>query len=276
MKQQTIRGASVPQLGQGTWQIGDTPGYRVEEIAALRRGLDLGMTLIDTAEMYGSGRSESLVGEAIHGRRAQVYLVSKVLPSNASAAGVVQACENSLRRLGTDTLDLYLLHWRGSHPLSETLAGFQQLQKSGKIRAWGVSNFDVSDMEEMLRLPGGDGCAANQVLYNPEYRGIEYDLIPWCEQHGVCIMAYSPVGQGGDLLRSSALTEIGKRLGATPAQVALSWCMRQPVLAIPKAGSTHHVEENRAAADLELTPDDLDAVDEAYPPPRRKQRLGVL
>ena len=168
---------------------------------------------------------------------------------------MVQACENSLRRLGTDTLDLYLLHWRGSYPLSETLAGFQQLQESGKIRAWGVSNFDVSDMEEMLGLPGGDGCAANQVLYNPEYRGIEYDLIPWCEQHGVRIMAYSPVGQGGDLLRSSALTEIGKRLGATPAQVALSWCMRPPELAIPTAGSIHHV---------------------AYPPPRRKQRLGVL
>jgi diketogulonate reductase-like aldo/keto reductase len=186
----------VPVLGQGTWNIGDSAASRAAEIATLRRGIDCGMTMIDTAEMYGSGRSENLVGEAIEGQREQVYLVSKVLPSNASLEGTVRACEASLKRLRTDVLDLYLLHWRGRYPLHETIRGFERLLEQGKIRAWGVSNFDVDDMEELFTTPGGAACAANQVLYNPEHRGIEYDLLPWCAQNGVGVMAYSPVGQG--------------------------------------------------------------------------------
>jgi diketogulonate reductase-like aldo/keto reductase len=186
----------VPVLGQGTWNIGDSAASRAAEIATLRRGIDCGMTMIDTAEMYGSGRSENLVGEAIEGQREQVYLVSKVLPSNASLEGTVRACEASLKRLRTDVLDLYLLHWRGRYPLHETIRGFERLLEQGKIRAWGVSNFDVDDMEELFTTPGGTACAANQVLYNPEHRGIEYDLLPWCAQNGVGVMAYSPVGQG--------------------------------------------------------------------------------
>jgi diketogulonate reductase-like aldo/keto reductase len=267
---------SVPQLGQGTWNMGESDARRKDEIAALRCGIELGMTVIDTAEMYGSGRSESLVGEAIAGLREQVYLVSKVLPSNASAKGVVRAGEASLKRLRTDTLDLYLLHWRGQQPLSEALAGFTQLQQQGKIRDWGVSNFDVDDMEELYELPEGKSCATNQVLYNPEYRGIEFDLLPWCEQHDLHATAYSPVGQGGDLLNGEVLASIAKKHDATPAQIALAWCLRKPVLAIPKAGSVKHVEENAAAAAIRLTHDDLDAIDQAYPPPRKKQQLATL
>ena len=256
--------------------MGEKSSQRAAEIAALRRGVELGMTAIDTAEMYGSGRSESLVGEAIQDLREQVYLVSKVLPSNASADGVVRSCEASLRRLGTDALDLYLLHWRGRFELTETLEGFQKLREQGKIRDWGVSNFDVNDMEELFALPGGNACAANQVLYNPEYRGIEYDLLPWSARSGVGVMAYSPVGQGGDLLSSAALAQVAQKHGVTAAQVALAWCLRQPVQAIPKAGSVAHVEENAAAAELPLDDEDLRAVDSAFAVPRKKVRLATL
>jgi diketogulonate reductase-like aldo/keto reductase len=266
----------VPVLGQGTWNIGDSAASRVAEIATLRRGIDCGMTMIDTAEMYGSGRSENLVGEAIEGQREQVYLVSKVLPSNASLEGTVRACEASLKRLRTDVLDLYLLHWRGRYPLHETIRGFERLLEQGKIRAWGVSNFDVDDMEELFTTPGGAACAANQVLYNPEHRGIEYDLLPWCAQNGVGVMAYSPVGQGGRLLSSAALKNVAQKRGISVAQAALAWCLRQQIMAIPKASSVRHVEENAAAASVELDTEDLAAIEKAYPAPKRKQSLDML
>lgn len=276
MKTLEIGGRAVPVLGQGTWNMGDSSAKHDEEIATLRRGIECGLTLIDTAEMYGSGRSEKLVGEAIAGLRDQVYLVSKVLPSNASLEGTVQACEASLKRLGVETLDLYLLHWRGRYRLEETVKAFERLMGQGKIRAWGVSNLDVDDMEELFSASGGEACVVNQVLYNPEHRGIEYDLLPWCSEHDVTVMAYSPVGQGGKLLRSAALRDVAKKHGVTPAQVALSWCLRQPVIAIPKASSVKHVEENAAAASLRLEPEDLAAIDREFPAPKRKRSLDML
>ena len=256
--------------------MGDSTGKRSAEIAALRRGIELALTLIDTAEMYGSGRSESLVGEAIKGLRDRVQLVSKVLPSNASAEGTMRACDASLKRLGVEALDLYLLHWRGRFSLGETVAGFERLLKQGKIRAWGVSNFDVDDMEELFRVPGGEGCTVNQVLYNPEHRGIEFDLVPWCKSHGVTVMAYSPVGQGGKLLASAALRKVARKHGVSPAQVALAWCLRGPILGIPKASSVAHVEENAAATDLVLDREDLAEIDRVFPAPKRKQGLDML
>ena len=276
MRTLAINGHPVPALGQGTWNIGDSKGKRDAEIAALRQGIELGVTLIDTAEMYGSGRSESLVGEAIAGMRDRVYLVSKVLPSNASEAGTIRACEVSLKRLRVDSLDLYLLHWRGRHPLAETVSAFERLIEQGKIRAWGVCNFDVDDMEELFQTAGGRSCAANQVLYNPEHRGMEFDLLPWCIAHNVTVMAYSPLGQGGKLLHSPALQSVARGHDASPAQVALAWCLLQPVVAIPKASSVKHAEENAAAADLTLTMGDLATIDEAYPLPKRKQPLDML
>ena len=271
-----IGGHQTPQLGQGTWNMAESAGKRREEISALRRGIALGMRVIDTAEMYGDGRSEALVGEAIQGLRDSVFLVSKVLPSHASANGTVKACEASLKRLGVESLDLYLLHWRGRFALAETLKGFDRLQQQGKIKAWGVSNFDVADMQELFRLDAGPHCAANQVLYNPEHRGIEFDLLPWCEQHGVAVMAYSPVGQGGELLQNEVLGRIAHSHALSPAQIALAWCMRNPVLAIPKAGSVQHIEENAKAGSLTLSTEELDAIDQAFPPPRKKQPLMML
>jgi diketogulonate reductase-like aldo/keto reductase len=276
MKTLDIGGRQVPQLGQGTWNIGDSAASRAAEIAALRRGVELGMTVIDTAEMYGSGRSEILVGEAIDGLRERVQLVSKVHPSNASLEGTARACEASLKRLRVETIDLYLLHWPGRFPLRDTVAAFHRLLEQGKIRAWGVSNFDVDDMEELFEVPGGSSCAVNQVLYNPEHRGIEYDLLPSCEQNKVTVMAYSPIGQGGRLLDSKALRGIARRHRVSPAQAALAWCLRRPVLAIPKAGSIEHVEENAAAAGLELDAEDLAEIERAYPAPKRKQGLDML
>ena len=276
MKTLDIGGRQVPQLGQGTWNIGDSAASRATETAALRRGVELGMTVIDTAEMYGSGRSEILVGEAIDGLRERVQLVSKVHPSNASLEGTARACEASLKRLRVETIDLYLLHWPGRFPLRDTVAAFHRLLEQGKIRAWGVSNFDVDDMEELFHVRGGNACAVNQVLYNPEHRGIEFDLLPWCEQNKVTVMAYSPVGQGGRLLDSKALRGIAEKHRVSPAQVALAWCLRRPVLAIPKAGSIQHVEENVAAAGLELDVEDLAEIEKAYPGPKRKQGLDML
>ena len=262
----------MPRLGQGTWRMGEGERPRAEEAAALRLGIDLGMTLIDTAEMYGEGASEEVVGDAIAGQRDRVFLVSKVYPHNASRAGVAAACARSLKRLRTGWLDLYLLHWRGGTPLAETVAGFEALREAGHIRAWGVSNFDVDDMAE---LP--PGCGANQVLYNVGARGIEFDLLPWSRKQGMPVMAYSPVGQGGALLRSRALAEIAGRHGATAAQVAVAWTLAQPgVVSIPKAGDAAHVRENAAAAELRLTERDLAEIDAAFPPPRRKRALEML
>ncbi len=262
----------MPRLGQGTWRMGEGLRPRAEEAAALRLGLDLGMTLIDTAEMYGEGAAEEVVGDAISGQRDRAFLVSKVYPQNASRAGVVAACARSLKRLRTDRLDLYLLHWRGGVPLAETVAGFEALREAGHIRAWGVSNFDVDDMAE---LPAG--CAANQVLYNVEARGIEFELLPWSQARGMPVMAYSPVGQGGALLRSKVLVEIGRRHGVTAAQVAVAWTLRQDgVVSIPKAGDAAHVRENAAALGVQLTERDVAEIDAAFPAPKRKRALEML
>lgn len=269
-------GAAVPVLGQGTWCMAERPPQRAAEIAALRRGIDLGMNLIDTAEMYTDGEAEELVGEAIAGRRDEVFLVSKVLPENASRRGTIAACERSLKRLGTDRLDLYLLHWRGRHPLAETLDALLTLQRDGKIRDWGVSNFDVDDMEELASLPGGDGVATNQVLYNLTRRGIEFDLLAWCRKRGIPVMAYSPIEQGR-LVGHRALRDIAARHDATTAQVALAWTLREKgVVAIPKAASAAHVEENRAALDLKLSQHDLAELGRAFPPPEGPMPLEMI
>jgi diketogulonate reductase-like aldo/keto reductase len=268
-------GEGVPALGQGTWSMGQHRRRRGEEIAALRLGLDLGMTLIDTAEMYAEGGAEQVVGEAIAGRRDEVFLVSKVLPQNATRRGTVAACHASLARLGTERLDLYLLHWRERVPLSETLEAFQTLVRSGDIRYWGVSNFDTEDMEELVKLTGG-AVATNQVLYNLTRRGIERDLLPWCSERRIPIMAYSPVEQGR-LLKNAALARVAARREATPAQVALAWVLRQPgVLAIPKSSNLDHVRDNRAALDMTLGDEDLADLDRAFPPPVKKKPLEML
>lgn len=269
-------GETVPALGQGTWYMGEQPRHAAEEATALRLGLDLGMSLIDTAEMYGSGGAEEVVADAIAGRRGEAFLVSKVLPENATREGTIAACERSLRRLGTDVIDLYLLHWRGSPKLADTLAAFETLMQDGKIRSWGVSNFDTDDMEELLALPGGDACACNQVLYNPTRRGIEFDLLPLCRERHIPIMAYSPIEQGR-MLNHAALKAVGTRHDATPAQIVLAWVIRQDgVIAIPKAASEKHVRENRAAVDIVLSADDLAELDKAFPPPKRKRSLEML
>jgi diketogulonate reductase-like aldo/keto reductase len=269
-------GEAVPVLGQGTWGMAERKHPRKQEVQALRVGLDLGMTLIDTAEMYANGGAEKLVGEAIAGRREEVFLVSKVLPHNASRRGTVNACERSLRRLTTDHLDLYLLHWREQIPMEETITAFEALLREGKIRYWGVSNFDLSDMIELESLPGGNAVATDQVLYNLQRRGIEYDLLPWCQQHHAPVMAYSPIEQGR-MLDHPTLREIAERHGATPSQVALAWVLRQDkVVAIPRAGIAEHVRQNRGALDIRLTSQDLAVLDRDFPPPSRPQPLEML
>ena len=269
-------GESIPVLGQGTWHMGENPRRRKEEIATLRLGLDLGQSLIDTAEMYGDGLAEQLVGEAIDGRRDEVFLVSKVLPQHATRRATITACEASLWRLGTEYLDLYLLHWRGRVPLAETIEAFETLKRAGKIRHWGVSNFDLGDMEELVRQPGGEAVQVNQVLYNLGRRGIEYDLLPWCRQRGIGIQAYSPIEQSR-LLDKPILQRIGERHHATPAQVALAWVLRQDrVNAIPKASNPAHVRENRAAAQIELTEADLAELDREFPPPNEPRPLEMI
>jgi len=268
-------GEEIAALGQGTWYLGEDPARREQEIAALRLGVDLGMTVIDTAEMYGDGAAEELVGEALRGRREEVFLVSKVLPGHADRKGTVAACEGSLRRLRAERLDLYLLHWRGRWPLEETLAGFTDLMEAEKIRYWGVSNLDVADMVALTILPGGDAVAVDQVLYNLSRRGIEWDLLPWCREAGVTAMAYSPIEQGR-LLKVEALGAVARALGATPAQVALAWVLAQGSAAIPRSGSPGHVRENRGAVDLHLPTEALDALDEAFPPPSGPTPLESL
>ncbi len=270
-------GTPVPALGQGTWGMGERRSEAKMEVAALRAGIELGLSLIDTAEMYGDGEAEHIVGAAIAGQRERVFVVSKVYPHNASATGVASACNRSLKRLGTDRIDLYLLHWRGSYPLYETITAFERLREAGLIRHWGVSNFGVDDMEELAALSAGSACATNQVLYNLDARGIEFDLMPWCRSRSIPIMAYSPLGHTGGLLRSSALTKIAARHNATAAQIAIAWSLRDGMtISIPKSFTLGHIVQNAGAADIKLTQEDLRQIDEAHRPPRRKQPLAIL
>ena len=277
MKHVTLPGGeSVPALGMGTWMIGEDAATRAEEIACLQHGIDLGMALIDTAEMYGEGASEKLVGEAIRGRRERVFLVSKVYPHNAGRKAAQAACERSLRRLGIECLDLYLLHWRGSEPFAETIEAFETLKAQGKIRHWGVSNLDTEDLQEWVDTPGGAAVAVDQVLYNLTRRGIEWDLLPWCQTRRIPVMAYSPIEQAR-LLRHSGLCELAGRLGMTPAQVALAWLLqRDAVIAIPKASTRQHLEENFATLRFSLEADVVAELDRLFPPPRRATPLAML
>jgi aldehyde reductase len=269
-------GEEMPALGLGTWQMGDNRNARAEEIATLQLGLDLGLTLVDTAEMYGSGRSEALIGEAIAGRRDEVFLVSKVLPSNASRRAMVAACEQSLRHLKTDRIDLYLLHWRGGAPLQETLQGFETLLADGKIRYWGVSNFDRDDMAELVSLRGGEAVATNQVLYNLTRRGIEWDLLPWMRERAIPTMAYSPVEQAR-LLRDGKLQDFAKRHGMTPAQAALAWLLvADDVIVIPKTSHRERLRENAAALEIQFSAEQLAELDRLFPPPAGPRPLEML
>lgn len=269
-------GVEMPVIGQGTWRMGESVRKREAEISALRLGIELGLTLIDTAEMYGNGGAERIVAEAIRGKREEIFLVSKVLPDNATRAGTIRACERSLKRLDTDRIDLYLLHWPGRHPLDETLEGFVQLAGQGKILHYGLSNFDVAELREAERLTGGHAIAADQVLYNLERRGIERRLLPWCRERGMIVMAYSPLEQGG-LQQSDALAEVAGRHQSTPASVAIAWTIREDgVVAIPKAVSPQHVRENAAAASLHLTDEDLETLHRDFLPPDRDLPLETL
>ena len=269
-------GQKMPVLGQGTWGFGERGKGRAEAVAALRHGIDRGMTLIDTAEMYGEGGAEEIVGEAIAGRRDEIFLVSKVYPHNASRKGAIAACERSLERLATDRIDLYLLHWRGGEKLSDTIAAFQTLQRDGKIGSYGVSNFDTDDMAELWKIPGGAATTTNQVLYNLTRRGAEFDLLPWCRAEGVPIMAYSPIEQAR-MLGHAGLQRLAAGRGVTPAQLALAWLLHQDgVVVIPKAGQIKHVDENAAALEIALTAEDLAALNREFPPPRRKTTLAML
>jgi diketogulonate reductase-like aldo/keto reductase len=271
-----LSGESVSALGLGTWMMGERLDKRTDEIAALNLALDLGMTVVDTAEMYGNGGAEKLIAKALGHRRSEMFVVSKVLPQHATRSGTVAACNASLKRLNTNHLDLYLLHWRGSVPLEDTLAGFDDLRTAGKIRHWGVSNFDLDDMEELIGLAGGADVQTNQVLYNLSRRGIEFDLMPWCRTRRIPIMAYSPIEQGR-LLKNARLKSIAARHGATAAQIALAWVLRQEgVIAIPKAGTPDHVRENAAAVDITLTVEDLADLDTAFHPPKKKMPLELL
>ena len=268
-------GAKVPALGFGTWRMGESARRRAAEVAAVKRAVELGMTLIDTAEMYGDGEAESIVGEATAGCRDDVFIVSKVYPQNAGAKSAIAACERSLKRLGTDRIDLYLLHWRGRIPLTETVNAFERLRRDGKIVRWGVSNFDVDDMDELWALPDGERCAANQVLYHLGERGIEWRLAPNCRARGVPLMAYSPVGQGA-LLAEPKLAALARKAHATPAQLALAFLLAQPgVIVIPKATQAAHIVENRKAVELTLDAATRGALDAAFPPPSRATPLVI-
>ncbi|ACT07060.1 aldo/keto reductase [Dickeya chrysanthemi Ech1591] len=274
-------GETVPAIGQGTWFMGESAQRKGSEVRALQAGIDLGMTLIDTAEMYADGGAEEVVGEAIHGRRERVYLVSKVYPHNAGGERAIAACERSLKRLQTDYIDLYLLHWRGGIPLVDTIAAMERLQQSGKIRRWGVSNLDTDDMAELWSYRGGEQCQTNQVLYHLGSRGIEYDLLPWCQQRQLPVMAYCPLAQAGqlryDLLTHPAVVQVAQQQALTPAQVLLAWVIRQSgVIAIPKASTLAHVTENAAALEVTLSPEHFAILDAAYPAPYRKQPLDVV
>ncbi len=269
-------GERIPVLGQGTWRLAEGRTDPAVEIETLRLGLDLGMTLVDTAELYGDGAAEEVVGAAIADRRDEVFLVGKVLPQHATADGMTSACKASLRRLRTDRLDLYLLHWRGRVPLSQTLRGFARLQRAGLIRHWGVSNFHVADLAELVRLPGGDAVATDQVLYSLSYRDVEHDVLPWCLEAGLPVMAYSPLDQGR-LLAHPCLAEVAARHGATPAQVAIAWVLdHERVIAIPQTSDPEHVRDNRAAADIRLTGHDRADLNDAFPQPAWAGRLKAF
>ncbi|NKJ01670.1 aldo/keto reductase [Novosphingobium sp. SG707] len=274
----TIRfpdGTAVPALGQGTWMMAENPARRGDEIAALREGVELGMTLIDTAEMYGEGEAEILVGEAIAGLRDKVFLVSKAYPHHASARLLRRSCEASLKRLGTGHLDLYLLHWRGAVPLGETVEAMERLVEAGLIARWGVSNLDMADMEELIEA-GGHACATDQILYNLTRRAPELDLLPWLADRSMPVMAYSPVEQGR-LLSHKALAEVARRHEASPARIALAWLLSRPgILPIPKAGSVRHVQDNRAAADLKLSDEDIAQLERSFPCPTARRGLEML
>jgi diketogulonate reductase-like aldo/keto reductase len=270
-------GTALPALGLGTWKMGEAAGRRAAEADALRLGISLGMTLIDTAEMYADGGAETVTGDALQGQRDRVFVVSKVLPQNASRRRMAASCEASLRRLRIDCLDLYLLHWQGSVKLAETVDAFEALRAAGKIHRWGVSNLDLGAMQKLAALPGGTACATNQVLYNLEARGIEFDLLPYCASRHMPVMAYSPVGQAGRLLRAPALRQVAERHGRSPAQVALAWTLRHPeILSIPKAADPDHVRANAEAASLVLSDEDCAALDAAFPPPRTPRALEML
>jgi diketogulonate reductase-like aldo/keto reductase len=269
-------GTRVPRLGLGTWRMGERAAERRQEVGALQAGLDAGMTLIDTAEMYGEGGAEKVVGEAIRGRRDSVFVVSKFYPHHASRRALEQACEGSLSRLRIEALDLYLLHWRGSVPLAETVETLERLVARGKVRRWGVSNFDVADMKALAALPAGGRVAANQVIYSLARRGIEFDLLPWCEGRRIAVMAYSPLDQGS-LAGHRELGRIARSVGATASQLAIAWSLRHPgVLSIPKAARLEHVRANRAAADLEVDRGTLAELDRLFPPPRSKRALEIV
>ncbi|WP_312241640.1 aldo/keto reductase [Pantoea sp.] len=272
---------ALPAIGQGTWYMGENAAQRQQEIRALQAGVDLGLKVIDTAEMYAEGGAEEVVGEALKGRRENAWLVSKVYPWNADEKKATEACERSLRRLQTDYLDLYLLHWPGNVPLEETIHAMETLQRQGKIRRWGVSNFDLRDMQNVQRLAGGEQCATNQVLYHLASRGIEYDLLPWCQQRQLPVMAYCPLAQAGRLRQSlmsdATLQEIARQKRISVAQLLLAWVINQTgVLAIPKASSVEHVRENAQALEVSLNVDELAAIDRAFPPPQSKQPLDVV
>jgi diketogulonate reductase-like aldo/keto reductase len=270
-------GMKVPALGQGTWHMGEAARDDSQEVRALRAGIEHGLTLIDTAEMYAGGGAERVVARAIEGQRHKVFVVTKVSPQNASARGIEASSAASLRRLGTDMIDLYLLHWPGRHPIAETVEAFEKLRDSGRIRYWGVSNFDTTEMQAVAALSAGPHCASNQVLYHPDARGIEYDLMPWCRGRHMPIMAYSPLGQAGRLLRSKTLIAVGRRHNATAAQVALAWSLRDGnTISIPKTSSIAHLDENVAATRIKLTETDLAEIDTAHKPPQGKQSLGML
>ncbi|MET0916855.1 MAG: aldo/keto reductase [Burkholderiales bacterium] len=269
-------GERVPAFGLGTWRMGEDPATRAEEIATLQLGLELGANLIDTAEMYGEGQSEQLIGEAIAGKRDQVFLVTKVYPHNASRKGAIAACERSLRRLGTDRIDLYLLHWRGNIPLAETIEAFMALQRAGKIRHFGVSNLDLADMQKLWSLPGGQAVATNQLLYNLTRRGIEWGLLPWLRERGIPVMAYSPIEQAR-LLRNRKLADFSRRIGMTPAQAALAWLLaNDDVIVIPKTGNRTRLKENLGALDYRLTAAQLAELDRLFPPPAGPRPLELL
>ena len=273
--------SALPAIGQGTWYMGENAALRSQEVGALQAGLDLGLKVIDTAEMYAEGAAEEVVGEALRGRRDQAWLVSKVYPWNAGEVDAIEACERSLRRLQTDYLDLYLLHWRGNVPLEETIRAMESLQQQGKIRHWGVSNFDHDDMLELWQEPGGKSCLTNQVLYHLASRGIEYDLLPQFQQREMPIMAYCPLAQAGRLRQAlfddAHLKQIAQQKGISVAQVLLAWVIRQQgVLAIPKASSVAHVQQNAAALSINLTDEELSIIDRAFPAPQSKTALDVV
>ena len=271
----------LPAIGQGTWYMGEKATLRRQEVDALRAGIDLGLRVIDTAEMYADGRAEEVVGEAIKGQREKVWLVSKVYPWNAGGQKGIAACEASLRRLGTDHIDLYLLHWRGDYTLDETVELMQKLQQQGKIGRWGVSNLDHDDMQALWQVPGGQACAANQVLYHLASRGIEYDLLPWCQQHHVPVMAYCPLAQAGrlrsGLMNNPVVKAIAQHHRATPAQILLAWVIdRQGVMAIPKAATLEHVKENARALEITLSAEEMNQLEDAFPAPGRKTPLDMV